>query len=57
MVHFAPKAQLTSIIDNWAPYYIARAKAVLDGTWESADTWNGMAAGTVKMAPYTNIAR
>ena len=55
MIAFAPKAQLTSIIDNWAPYYIARAKAVLDGTWETSDTWNGMAAGTVKMAPYTNM--
>ena len=55
MIHFAPKAQLTSIIDNWAPYYVARAKAVLGGTWESMDTWNGMAAGTVKMAPYTNM--
>ena len=55
MMHFAPKAQLTAIIDNWAPYYVARAKAVIDGTWESLDTWNGMAAGTVKMAPYANM--
>ena len=35
MIHFAPKAQLTAIIDEWAPYYIERAQAVLDGTWES----------------------
>ena len=55
MIHFAPKAQLTAIIDNWAPYYVERAQAVLDGTWESMDTWNGMAAGTVVMAPYTNM--
>ncbi len=55
MIAFAPKAQLTAIIDNWAPYYVARVKAVLDGTWESSDTWNGMAAGTVQMAPYTNM--
>ena len=47
MIHFAPKAQLTAIIDEWAPYYIERAQAVLDGTWESKDTWEGMAAGTV----------
>jgi simple sugar transport system substrate-binding protein len=55
MIKFAPKAQLTAIVDNWAPYYIERTKAVLDGTWESVDTWKGLAAGTVKMAPYTNL--
>ena len=55
MIHFAPKAQLTAIIDEWAPYYIERAQAVIDGTWESKDTWEGMAAGTVVMAPYTNM--
>ena len=55
MAKFAPKAQVTSIIDNWAPYYIERTKAVLNGTWESIDTWKGLAAGTVEMAPYTNV--
>ena len=55
MIHFAPKAQLTAIIDEWGPYYVERAQAVLDGTWESGDTWEGMAAGTVVMAPYTNM--
>ena len=33
MIHFAPKAQLTAIIDEWGPYYVERAQAVLDGTW------------------------
>ena len=27
MKSFGPKAQLTSIMDNWGPYYIARTKA------------------------------
>ena len=27
MIKFGPKSQLTSIMDNWAPYYIARVKA------------------------------
>ena len=39
MERFAPKAQLTAIIDDWAPYYVARAKAALEGTWKSEDTW------------------
>ena len=55
MIAFAPKSQLTAIIDNWAPYYVARTKAVLDGTWESVDIWDGMAPGMVEMAPYTNL--
>ncbi len=55
MINFGPKAQLTSIIDNWAPYYIERTKAVLDGTWKSTDTWSGMKDGEVVMAPYTNM--
>jgi simple sugar transport system substrate-binding protein len=55
MIKFGPKTQLTSIIDNWAPYYIARVKAELDGTWKSEDTWGGLKAKTVVMAPYTNM--
>ena len=42
-------------MNNWGPYYIARAKAVLDGTWSTANTWDGMAEGMVVMAPFTNM--
>lgn len=52
MVKFGPNAQMTAIIDNWAPYYIARTKAVLDGTWKSMDTFGGFNSGMVEMAPY-----
>lgn len=55
MYDAAPKAQLTAIVDNWGPYYIARAQAVLDGTWESQSSWTGLKEGTVKMSPYTNM--
>ena len=55
MIKFAPDNQLTAIIDDWAPYYIERVQAVLDGTWESKDTWEGMSTGMVAMAPYTNL--
>ena len=55
MFAFAPNAQLTAVIDEWAPYYVARTKAVLDGTWESTDTWDGIAPGMVRMAEYTNM--
>ncbi|MAI48999.1 MAG: BMP family ABC transporter substrate-binding protein [Rhodospirillaceae bacterium] len=52
MTNFGPKAHLTSIIDDWAPYYIARTKAVLDGTWKSTDTWDGFKPGMVQMSAY-----
>ncbi|MCL4107710.1 UNVERIFIED_CONTAM: hypothetical protein GTU68_022171 [Idotea baltica] len=50
MVNFGPNAQLTAIIDDWAPYYVARTKAVMDGTWESTDTWDGIEPGMVAFA-------
>ncbi len=52
MVAFAPKAQLTAIVDNWDGYYVERAKAVADGSWTSGDTWGGLNTGMVEMAPY-----
>jgi simple sugar transport system substrate-binding protein len=55
MLEFAPKAQLTAITDNWAPYYIARTQAVLDGTWQSQSSWWGLKEGMVKMSEYTNM--
>ena len=56
MIQFAPKAQLTAIIDDWSPYVVARVKAVMDGTWKKSDTWGDMKSGMVKMAPYTNMS-
>lgn len=55
MIAFAPKAQLTAIVDDWSAYYIRRVQAVLDGTWKSEDVWGGFAADMVVMAPYTNV--
>jgi len=55
MHEFGKTAQLTSIIDNWAPYYVDRVGAVLDGTWESQDTWDGIQPGMVQMSPYSNM--
>ncbi len=52
MHHFAPKAQLTAIIDNWDKYYVERSKAALDGTWKSQDTWAGLKDGMVEMAKF-----
>ena len=55
MIKFGPETQLTSIVDNWGPYYTKRIKAVIDGNWEQIDVWGGMKEGHVVMAPYTNM--
>jgi basic membrane protein A len=55
MIKFAPNAQYTAIVDNWRPYYIRRINDVLNGTWKSQSSWDGMAEGTVSLAPYTNL--
>ena len=52
MSKFAPNAHLTAIEDIWGPYYVERVKLILNGTWKSADTWDGFKEGTVKIAPY-----
>jgi basic membrane protein A and related proteins len=55
MSSFAPKAHLTAIEDIWGPYYVERAKAIVEGTWKSADTWDGMKEGTVVISPYNEV--
>uniref|UniRef100_UPI0011CC9934 BMP family ABC transporter substrate-binding protein n=1 Tax=Vogesella mureinivorans TaxID=657276 RepID=UPI0011CC9934 len=38
-IEAGPETQLTAIIDSWGAYYIKRVQDVLDGTWESQETW------------------
>ncbi len=54
MKQFGPNARLTSIIDNWGPYYIERIQAVMDGTWTSTDTWDGIGAGMVGIGEFSD---
>ena len=55
MLTFGPRTQLTAIINNWRPYYLQRARAALDGSWKSTDTWGGLSSGMIRMASYTNM--
>ena len=52
MKAYAPRAQLTAILDDWSDYYIQRTQDVMDGTWKSHNIWYGMKEGMVKIAPY-----
>jgi simple sugar transport system substrate-binding protein len=55
MYKFGQKAQLTAIVNNWAPYYVERVQAVLDKKWVSGDVWGGLNTKYLLMAPYTNM--
>ncbi|MGB0959789.1 MAG: BMP family ABC transporter substrate-binding protein [Halocynthiibacter sp.] len=54
MKQFGPNARLSSIIDNWSPYYIERVKAVMDGTWKSESTWDGIKDGMVGIGEFSD---
>ena len=54
MAEYAPMPRVSSIIDNWAPYYIERVGAVIDCTWESDDTWDGIGPGMVGIGEITD---
>ena len=54
MAEYADGPRVSSIIDDWAPYYIERTRAVMDGTWESVSTWDGIGAGMVGIGEITD---
>ena len=54
MAEFKDGPRVSSIIDDWAPYYISRTKAVMDGTWETMSTWDGIGAGMVGIGEITD---
>ncbi len=54
MSEYAPFPRVSSIIDNWGPYYVARTQAVMDGTWKSQATWHGIREGMVKIGEITD---
>jgi len=44
----APKANLTSAVWNWGPFYVEQIKAIQAGTWKSGSIWEGMSADKEK---------
>ena len=56
MSAFAPNAHLTSIVDNWGPYYIERTRAVMNGTWESGNTWEGIAENALFLSEFNSTS-
>ena len=42
MTSFGPKAHLAASMNKWGVYYTARVQAVLDGSWKTGFSWNGL---------------
>ena len=55
MKAFAPKAQISAIIDDWSGYYIKKVKESMNGTWKPDNTWGGIKAGMVGIAPFADF--
>jgi basic membrane protein A len=54
MAEYKPSPRISAIIDNWAPYYIKRVQAVIDGTWASEGFWGGIGDGEVVIGEITD---
>ena len=49
---FAKKSWLTAAVYNWGPYYIARTKAAMNGTWKTGSYYGSIKDGFTLLAPY-----
>jgi basic membrane protein A and related proteins len=55
MAEYAPMPRISSIIDVWAPYYIERTQAAMDGSWQSVNTWDGIKEGMVGIGEISDV--
>jgi basic membrane protein A len=55
MIKFAPKTQLTALVNEWGGYYTQRIREQLAGSWTSTDTWGGFHSKMLAMAPFRNM--
>jgi simple sugar transport system substrate-binding protein len=54
MAEYKDGPRVTSIIDNWGPYYVKRVGALLDGSYAQQDAWEGIAGGEVLIGEITD---
>lgn len=54
MSAYKPSPRVSSIIDNWAPYYVKRVGQLLDGSYAQLDAWEGIAGGEVEIGEITD---
>jgi simple sugar transport system substrate-binding protein len=53
MRHVAPDAQLLAVTHHWETYYTDRARAVLEGRWQSQSVWGGVREGMVRVGDFS----
>jgi len=53
MGQYGPLPRVSSIIDDWAPYYVDRVGKALNGTWKSDDTWDGIGPGMAAISTFS----
>lgn len=49
---YSKKSHLTATEHNWGPHYVAKAKAVLNGTWSSEDVWGGLSDNALDLSTH-----
>lgn len=49
---FEPEAWASSFVYDWGTYYVEQVGAMIDGTWEPAITFGGLADEYIDFAPY-----
>lgn len=54
MAEYKDGPRVSSIIDNWGPYYIERVQALMDGTYKQSDVWAGIKGGEVLIGEITD---
>ena len=55
MSKYGPKTCLTAVTMIWDGYYIATAKAAVEGKWEPTDVWGGIKDGMIALAPLNSV--
>jgi basic membrane protein A len=52
MRRIAPDAQVVAVTHQCGGYYTQRARAVLDGSWKSANLWGGVKEGMIRVGDF-----
>ena len=53
MADFKPSPRVSAIINNWGPYYFRRINELINGTYEQADSEEGIGSGVVLIGQIT----
>lgn len=54
MGQYGPNSHLSALVYEWGPYYVERVQAVMDGTWETSNTWGGIDVDMMTIAPFND---